>query len=243
MNRGYLIVVLIGVMLVMTLTAQNLKRLTPLLTSAATANAGASFSPQDREMLRQLGLQDTAADRSSLQNALSRLTQGNADSRFQQQYNQLAKQNTNDPTGDVRRLKNWLDSALAQAKQKAHSAPAKTAEPSAAAPAPAGKPVLEIYTESPAEITNPHFTARQLRRARLMLRELRQNNEDTADAIRQKFGAKAEEEARKIARQTETQAEKYAQNAQTWEAFENAFEKSYTQGETKLGALIKKYLK
>ena len=88
MNRGYLIVVLIGVMLVMTLTAQNLKRLTPLLTSAATANAGASFSPQDWEMLRQLGLQDTAADRSSLQNALSRLTQGNADSRFQQQYNQ-----------------------------------------------------------------------------------------------------------------------------------------------------------
>ncbi len=83
MNRGYLIVVLIGVMLVMTLTAQNLKRLTPLLTSAATANAGASVSPQDREMLRQLGLQDTAADRSSLQNALSRLTQGNADSRFQ----------------------------------------------------------------------------------------------------------------------------------------------------------------
>ena len=76
-----------------------------------------------------------------------------------------------------------------------------------------------------------------------MLRELRQNNEDTADAIRQKFGAKAEEEARKIARQTETQAEKYAQNAQTWDAFETAFEKSYTQGETKLGALIKKHLK
>ena len=60
MNRGHLLVVLIGAALVMTLTAQNLKKLAPLLASAAP-DARGTLMPQDQEMLRQLGLQDTGA--------------------------------------------------------------------------------------------------------------------------------------------------------------------------------------
>lgn len=246
MNKGHLLVVLIGVALVMTLTAQNLKKLTPLLTSAAAVNAsGAAVSSQNQAMLRQLGLQNTMADQAALQKALARFTNAAPDTRPQTAYRNPDSQNN--PTGDIALLKNWLDSALSQAKQKVHSAPDKPAEMRPLAgpdnAAPAGKPLLKIYPQTPAEITNPNFTARQLRRARLMMRELRQNNEDTAAAIRQQYGEQAAEEAKKIALRTETQAEKHAQTAQTWDAFETAFEKTYTQGENKLAALIKKYIK
>ena len=238
MNRGHLLVVLIGAALVMTLTAQNLKKLAPLLASAAP-DARGTLMPQDQEMLRQLGLQDTGADRAAFQKALARLTKARPAARRQAAAPTPDAPRLADENKEATLLKNWVESTLAQAHQQAHTAPA--ARP--AQTAPEAKPVLEIYEEVPAAITNPHFTARQLRRARMMLRELRQNNTDTAAAIRQKFGPDAEEEAKQIALQTEKQAETCAQTAKTWESFEAAFEKNYTQGEHKLSALIKKHLK
>ena len=245
MHRGHLLVVLIGVMLVMMLTAQNLKKLTPLLTSASAAHArGPVAAPPTQALLNQLALQDSAADQAAFQKAWESITHAPV-TRMQAAPRNPVAQNT--PDGDFTRLKNRIASALAQAKQKILSVsanpPETHAEEALSNPAPDKKPILKIYPQVSAEITNPHFTARQLRRARRMMRELRQNNEDTAAAIRQQYGEQAAEEAKKIALRTETQAEEHAQTAQTWEAFETAFEKAYTQGENKLAALIKKYIK
>lgn len=239
MRKGQLVLMLLAVMIVMTLVSQNLKRVTPLVRQFAQIQQQQPPAV-DAKLLKQLGAQDLQSNQyQHIQNALSQLA-GALPAAAAATPAAEAETSTRQ---DASLFKDWVHSAIAQTAQQTQK--------QAVSPSPAGKksdtseekPFIQITQEFPPEITNPHFTSRQLRSARIRLREMRLNYQETAQDVGAHFGAQAKESLKQISARAEQKAAQAAQTAKNWSAFEKELEAINTQYETQLKNLLRKYIK
>ena len=235
MNKGQLVVMLLAVMIVMTLVSQNLKRVTPLVQQFAQLRQ----QPQpaaDSKLLKQLGAQDLQSPQyQQIQNVLNQL----AGALPAAQAGHTTAPAT--PREDASLFKDWVNSAIAQTQPAPKTQAALPTQPKQ--PQPETKPFLQITQEFPPQITNPNFTSRQLRSARIRLREMRLNYQETADDVGSHFGAQAKVALKQISAQAEQKAAHAAQTAKNWPAFEKQLEKINANYESRLKDLLRKYIK
>lgn len=241
MRKGQLVLMLLAVMVVMTLVTQNLKSITPLVRQFAQVQRQNPPAPADQKLLQQLGAQDLQAPTyKHLQKIFSQLAQAVPDTPL------IAKHTQPAPPSEASLFKDWMDSAIQQAKHSAKPAPTQAPPTKPQPPAEAdsnAKPFIQITEDFPPQITNPHFTARQLRAARIRLREMRLNYQETALDVRQQFGPQAEEKLKQAAAQAEQKAASAAQNAKDWKSFEKTLTQINTQYEGQLKKIILKYVR
>lgn len=238
MRKGHLVLMLLAVMIVMTLVTQNLKKITPLVRQFAQTQRQNPPAPADQKLLQQLGAQDLQPSTyKHLQNIFSQWAQPMPDKPL------MAKHT---PPPEASLFKDWMDSTIQQAKNSSKPVPAQASQ---AQPQPQAetdsnaKPFIQITEDFPPQITNPHFTARQLRAARIRLREMRLNYQDTALDVRHLFGTQAEEKVKQAAAQAEQKAATAAQNAKDWKSFEKTLTQINTQYEGQLKKIILKYVR
>ena len=233
MRTGQLIVMLLAVMIVMTLVSQNLKRITPLIGQFAFVQKQNQPSPSDTKLLKQIGAQDLQSPQyQQVQKILSQLAgASNVETASWHEQPDLPKETS--------LFKDWMDAAIKDVQTEAKSL---NKENAAFSPADNTKPFIQITQEFPPEITNPHFTPRQLRSARIRLREMRLNYQDTAKDVRLQFGAQAEEQVKQAAAQAEQKAVNAAQTDKNWALFEKSLQKIHTEYEAKLKQILQKYI-
>ncbi len=222
MGRGHLLVVLLAVMILTTLATQYLKRLTPLVHQAA------QVSPLRQKSQRATNNKTSSPQHSAflqLQHSLKQFTP--------QTEQEEAALST--PVNDASLFKDWMDNALQQTQTTPPSLPST--------PAHKQKTFLQITPLYPPVITNPHFTPAQLRSARIRLRELRLNNQETLQDVEKHFGIEAKEKAAQLAARAEQKAVQVAQNKKTWKEFERALTQINNQFEKDLNKTLQTFVK
>lgn len=236
MRKGQLIVMLLAVMIIMTLVSQNLKKITPLVSQFASVQKQNQTAAEDAKLLKLLGAQDLQAPQyQHIQKIFSQLA-GTANSStpiLMNEHPELQKENS--------LFKDWMDAAIKNVQT--NSPFLNKGDTPLFSSSNNAKPFIQITPEFPPEITNPNFTPRQLRSARIRLREMRLNYQDTAKDVRFQFGAQAEEKVKQAAAQAEQKAVNAAQTAENWDLFEKSLQKINAEYEAKLKQIIQKHLR